>query len=284
MSARKKSWPDPKPSRLSNKDVIDDDSLTSSSKNIKIAGESNISTNGTTRSGTQRQKAEPKASSLVYACLTKSKPDSKPEFPSNEDIDNGDSATVGGRHITITSGRKLDIDGKTQTMTNRKSYKTVIPRENYSHSWTITLNGCEYLGVATVRKKTQCPNDSGRLEQMEIIYSQNTQGIWWWDIDERGRILEKERDTTNLKKILDKMRQYGIGAWIMQDTWWDGYKFYEEVRGFHIFNHNYEIGGRGDEHLWKGVGIILSKKFYQVWKDAGLLPPIMMDTKGKYVV
>ena len=214
-----KAKPDSKPEHLSNEDVINGNLLTSGGKKITIASESNIDTDGNTQNKTRINKAAPTDSFLVHACLTKSKPDSKPEFPRNEYIDNGDSATVGGRHITITSGRKLDIDGKTQTMTNRKSYKTVIPRDNYSHSWTITLNGCEYLGVATVRKKTQCPNDSGRLEQMEIIYSQNTQGIWWWDIDERGRILEKERDTTNLKKILDKMRQYGIGAWIMQDTW-----------------------------------------------------------------
>ena len=47
------------------------------------------------------------------------------------------------------------------------------------------------------------------------------------------------------------MREYSIGAWMLQKTWKDGDKIYKEVNGFTILNHRYDIGGRGDENLWK---------------------------------
>ena len=94
--------------------------------------------------------------------------------------------------------------------------------------------------------------------------------------------MELDRDTNKLDKVLDNMIQDGIGAWMLQDTWQEGYNFDKEVNGFQIFDHNYYIGSRGDEHLWKGVGIILSTFFYQTWKYSVSLPPITTDTKGKY--
>ena len=68
----------------------------------------------------------------------------------------------------------------------------------------------------------------------------------------------------------------------MQETWQEGYIFDEQVNGFHIFNHNYYIGGRGEYQLWEVVVIVLSKKFYHACKYSGSLPPIKTDTKGKY--
>ena len=57
-----KEKPDLKPARISNKDVVDDDSLKAGGKNITTASESNISTNGMTQNKTRWQKASPTAS------------------------------------------------------------------------------------------------------------------------------------------------------------------------------------------------------------------------------
>ena len=84
----------------------------------------------------------------------------------------------------------------------------------------------------------------------------------------------RERGIRQIWKNLDKMRQDGIGEWLLHATWKERDKFDEEVSGFHIFNNNDDIGERGEEQLWKGVEIILQTKFYQAWKDVeSLLPP-----------
>ena len=53
----------------------------------------------------------------------------------------------------------------------------------------------------------------------------------------------------------------------MQDTWKEGVNLNEEVNIFHILYNNYDIGGRGGDKLWKGVGIIFSTNFYQYHND-----------------
>ena len=53
-----------------------------------------------------------------------------------------------------------------------------------------------------------------------------------------------QKPTDKLKKILDNMRKYGIGTWLIQETWQEIENVDEEVNGFHIFNNNYYIEGR----------------------------------------
>ena len=62
-------------------------------------------------------------------------------------------------------------------------------------------------------------------------------------------------------KNIDNMRQDNIGYWLMKDTRKLGDNLYKEVKIFHIFNHNNNIGSRADNLLWKRAGIILSKRF-----------------------
>ena len=53
----------------------------------------------------------------------------------------------------------------------------------------------------------------------------------------------------------------------MQDIWKEGVNLNKEVNIFHILYNNYDIGGRGGDKLWKGVGIIFSTNFYQYHND-----------------
>ncbi len=65
-----------------------------------------------------------------------------------------------------------------------------------------------------------------------------------------------------------------MGAWSVQKTWEEGDEFDVEVGGYHIFCHNSTKGKDGRQHLFKGVGIILSPKFHAVWHAVGSPPPI----------
>ena len=71
------------------------------------------------------------------------------------------------------------------------------------------------------------------------------------------------RDTSKLKKLIDKMRQDQIGAWLVQETWEEGEEFDVEVGGYHIFRHNSEVGADGRNHLFRGVAVILSPEYYE---------------------
>ncbi len=128
------------------------------------------------------------------------------------------------------------------------------------------------------------PHDSGSLEHVSTIYSQNTNGLWRRARDNDGNILyDKPRDTTKLENLIDRMRQDNIGAWFVQETWEEDDKFDVEIGGYHVFRHNCTPGESGRDHLFKGVcNIILSPEYYNAWKAAGSPPPITTDSKGQF--
>ena len=89
----------------------------------------------------------------------------------------------------------------------------------------------------------QRPHDYRTLKHKSIIYSQNTQGLWRRARDSEGNVLcDQPRDTTKLEKLIGKMRQDQIGAWLIQETWEEDNEFDIDIGGYHVFRHNRSPG------------------------------------------
>jgi hypothetical protein len=66
-------------------------------------------------------------------------------------------------------------------------------------------------------------------------------------------------------------------------TWLEEDDFSTNIGGYHLFRHNSPIGITGHDNLFCGVAIILSPRYFLVWKAAGSPPPIMTGSAGEYV-
>ena len=93
----------------------------------------------------------------------------------------------------------------------------------------------------------QRPQDTGALEHIYTIYSQNAQGPWKIARDRDGNtLINQPRDTTKLEKLIDKMREDNIRAWMIQETWEEEDEIDIEIRGYHVFRH------KKNRREWKG--------------------------------
>jgi hypothetical protein len=115
------------------------------------------------------------------------------------------------------------------------------------------------------------------------IYSQNVHGLWYRAQDPKRRIIPNcERDTTKLEHLVHQMRVDNIDAWLVQETWLEDDDYDTIIGGYHLFQNNSPVGSTGHCHLFRGVAIILSPRFYLAWKAAGSQPLITMDPAGKF--
>ncbi len=78
------------------------------------------------------------------------------------------------------------------------------------------------------------------------------------------------------------MRQKDIGAWLIQEKWEEGDEYDVDIGSYRVFHHNSMRGDNGQQHLFKGVTIILSLTFYTAWKAAGSPPPVTTDPKDDF--
>lgn len=116
------------------------------------------------------------------------------------------------------------------------------------------------------------------------IYTQNAHGLWCRARDGDGNIIVNyERDTAKLEHLVYRMRVDDIDAWLVQETWLEEDDFSTNIGGYHLFRHNSPIGITGHDNLFCGVAIILSPRYFLVWKAAGSPPPIMTGSAGEYV-
>ncbi len=60
------------------------------------------------------------------------------------------------------------------------------------------------------------------------------------------------------------MRVDDIDAWLVQETWLEDDDFDTDIEGYHLFRHNSLIGATGRNHLFRGVAIILSPRYFLV--------------------
>jgi hypothetical protein len=79
------------------------------------------------------------------------------------------------------------------------------------------------------------------------------------------------------------MRTHDIDAWLLQETWLEDDIADMDIGGYHIFGHNSPIGPTVRDHLFQGVAILLSPRYYSAWKAAGAMPPITTDPTGDFV-
>jgi hypothetical protein len=109
------------------------------------------------------------------------------------------------------------------------------------------------------------PHDPVSNEGQKVhttIFTQNVQSLWHCPRDTEGNILlGRPPDISKLEYIIDYMRNNNVGAWLVQEMWEEVDEFDIEVGGYHIFCHNSTKGEDGRQHLFKGVGIILSPQF-----------------------
>ncbi len=78
------------------------------------------------------------------------------------------------------------------------------------------------------------------------------------------------------------MRQKDIGAWLVQETWEEGVEYDVDIGGNRVFHHNSMRGNNGQQHLFKGVAIILLSTFHTARKAAGSPPPVTTDPKDDF--
>jgi hypothetical protein len=78
------------------------------------------------------------------------------------------------------------------------------------------------------------------------------------------------------------MRTNDIDAWLLQETWLEDDVVNTTIGGYHIFRHNSLPGTTGRDHLFQGVAIILSPRYYLAWKAAGSPSPTTTDPTGEF--
>jgi hypothetical protein len=113
------------------------------------------------------------------------------------------------------------------------------------------------------------------------IYTQNVHGLWCRARDGNGTIIgNTERDTTKLEHLITRMRTDDIDAWL--ETWLEDDDFDTVIGGYHIFRHNSPITSSGHNHLFRGVAIILSPRYYLAWRAAGSPLPVTTAPTGEF--
>ena len=55
-----------------------------------------------------------------------------------------------------------------------------------------------------------------------------------------------------------------------------------QIGDYYLFRHNSPIGVTECDHLFHGVAIILSPRYFLTWKVAGSLPPITTGSTGNF--
>ena len=78
------------------------------------------------------------------------------------------------------------------------------------------------------------------------------------------------------------MRTHDIDAWLIQETWLEEDDFDTVIGGYHVFRHNSPVDSTGRNHLFRGVAIVLSPRYYLAWRAAGSPSPITTASPGEF--
>jgi hypothetical protein len=114
-------------------------------------------------------------------------------------------------------------------------------------------------------------------------YTQNAHGLWCQQPDCDGNIIANcERNLTTLEHLVHCMRVDDIDAWFVQETWLEDDDFNTAIGDYHLFRHNSLIGTTEHDHLFRGVAIIFSPRYFLAWRTAGLPPPITTGSTGDF--
>ncbi len=130
-----------------------------------------------------------------------------------------------------------------------------------------------------------CSSSKTPPSPMDIskINTQNAHGLWCRARDCDGNIIPNcQCDTTKLEHLIHKMRVDDIDAWLVQETWLEDDDFDTSIEGYHLFRHNSPIGATGCDHLFRGVAIILSPRYFLAWKAARSPTPITTHSTGEF--
>ncbi len=65
----------------------------------------------------------------------------------------------------------------------------------------------------------------------------------------------------------------------VKNTWLEEDEFDTVIGGYHVFRHNSPIDSTGRNHLFRGVAIVLSPRYYLAWRAAGSPSPITTTAK-----
>jgi hypothetical protein len=78
------------------------------------------------------------------------------------------------------------------------------------------------------------------------------------------------------------MQVNDIEAWLVQETWLENDDFNTDIGSYHLFRHNSPVGTTGRNHLFCGIAIILSPRYFLAWKAAGSPSPITPGSTGDF--
>jgi hypothetical protein len=85
---------------------------------------------------------------------------------------------------------------------------------------------------------------------------------------------------TKLEHLIHCMQSDDINAWFIQETWLEDEDFNTNIGGYHMFRTNSPVGSTGCDHLFCGVAVILSPRYFLAWKAAGSFLPITSNPTG----
>ena len=127
------------------------------------------------------------------------------------------------------------------------------------------------------------PKASPSTMDISKINTQNAHGLWCRARDRGGNIIPNcQCDTTKLEHLIHKMRVDDIDAWLVQEKWLEDDDFDTDIEGYHLFRHNSPIGATGRDHLFRGIAIILSPRYFLAWKAAGSPTSITTKSTGDF--
>ncbi len=127
-----------------------------------------------------------------------------------------------------------------------------------------STNNPPHHALSIARPNTQ--HTSPTAMDISKIYTQNAHGLWCQARDRDGNIINNcERDTTKLEHLIHRMRTDDIDDWLIQETWLEEDDFDTVIGGYNVFRHNSPIDSTGRNHLFRGVAIVHSPRYYLVW-------------------
>ena len=128
------------------------------------------------------------------------------------------------------------------------------------------------------RNKHDDANNYKVKREFIIIQSQNIHGLYESDKDEHGRAIRGKRTYVKLELIRNLMIKKGIDIYLIQEIWHEGTNSRDIGDGFVLFHHNTT---RKQDRT--GVGIILSPRMVDAWRQSGGNEPRTID-KGIVLV
>jgi hypothetical protein len=194
-----------------------------------------------------------------------------------------DTISISRTQFNPVSGTNLIAD-PSNDVTNRNTPRDPIHYYDDDDP-TYSLDDDKDLPPSHNAPSNEPPNDAivlfpppPLIMDISKVFTQNIHGLWCRPQNQDGTVIaNSEQDMTKLKYLIHRMRSDDIDAWLVQETWLEDKDFNTNIGGYHMFHTNSPVGSTGCNHLFCGIAIILSPRYFLAWKAAGSPRPYTTD-------